>query len=727
MNIFQRFAARAFSLDIGGEKRVKWLAQLYNMTFPNRGSMFTGRSVKQLTALQISARGLVFTCIDKWSKAELATPIYVKLRVNQKDSQLAPLSHRGIALLDEPNPIYSSLEVREMVTKWLMINGNVFIFTPDFDLPFPMQMWVLDPTKMRIIIGKGDDLIEGYEYQGQGGLMYFPEKYICHIRTLQPSANQQKQLLGTGIVEAVLEDASIDVEGREFLKNYFVNDARPPQILSSPNKDFESQEAWELYKTNWNRKNPNNKLHGYLSGGQKIEQLDGSSLDMDFVEVNKLTRQGMTEPFGVPLTMIEGTFNGRATATVITNYFLTGTINPFLRLLDSGLTKHFRQWDKNIIIEHEYYVDNDTEEIRAQESHLLSTGQITINELLKKANKPGIGVMGDTRFVPNNLVPLEKAIAPTPPPGFGGKLAKLDLNFPAPVRKSAPESDEREIPKSEPDEREILWRTFDTLTGKKADTLQLEISKVFADLEREILSNITKNQTAYEELHFDLFDNPETQASDFERIKLHSYDTVIKSELIQVAELFNDEEWVRKLEQATGETLTALQKAALLESLKAIGENMDSLPSGFSDVLEKELKNSTAKITESIGTIREEVRNLLAKNTDATASELRELLTAKFETLKVSRAETIARTSANHTTNAAQSKTWDNYGIDIVWLSQRDGSVRDSHLAADGQKRGEDGMFQVGGDTMPYPCAGSIAAENVNCRCMQFPEKRKKE
>lgn len=720
MNIFQRFAAKAFSLDINGEKRVEWLTKLYNATFPNRGSMFTGRSAKQLTALQVSTRGLVFTCIDKWAKAEAAAPIYVKLRLNQKDSQLAPLSHRAIALIENPNPIYSDLEVRDMVTKWLMINGNVFLFTPDFDLPFPMQMWVLDPTKMRIIIGKGDDLIEGYEYQGQGGLMYFPEKYICHIRTLQPSANQQKQLLGTGIVEAVLEDASIDVEGREFLKNYFVNDARPPQILSSPNKDFESQEAWELYKTNWNRKNPNNKLHGYLSGGQKIEQLDGSSLDMDFVEVNKLTRQGMTEVFGVPLTMIEGTFNGRATAQVITNYFLTGTINPFLKILDSALTKHFRQWDVNVIIEHEYYVDNDTEEIRAQESHLLSTGQITINELLKKANKPGIGVIGDTRFVPNNLVPLEKAIAPTPPPGFGGKSAsgvKLDLNFPAVVKKST----------SEPDEREILWRTFDSLTGKKADTLQGEISKVFADLEREILSNVTKNQTAYLALHADLFDNPETQASDFEAVKLHSYNTIIKSELIQVAELFNDEEWMRKLESATGETLTALQKAALLESLKAIGENMDSLPSGFSDVLENELKNSTAKITESIGTIRDEVRGILAKNTDATAAELKELLTAKFETLKVSRAETIARTSANHTTNAAQSKTWDNYGIDIVWLSQRDGGVRDSHLAADGQKRGEDGMFQVGGDTMPYPCAGSIAEENVNCRCMQFPEKRKKE
>jgi len=150
------------------------------------------------------------------------------------------------------------------------------------------------------------------------------------------------------------------------------------------------------------------------------------------------------------------------------------------------------------------------------------------------------------------------------------------------------------------------------------------------------------------------------------------------------------------------------------------------LPSDFSELMKSELKNSTAKITESIGTIREEVRNLLADNTDATAAELKELLTAKFETLKVSRAETIARTSANHTTNAAQSTTWGAYEIDMVWLTQRDGDVRATHLAADGQKRDENGMYNVGGDVMPYPCGGGIAGENVNCRCMQFPERKKK-
>lgn len=712
MNILQRF----LNLDIGGEKRIKQLALLFNATFARYSSMFAAKSAKQRTAFEVAARGLVFTCIDKYAKAELAVPIFVKLRTNQKDAILAPTSHRAVTLLENPNPIYSILEIRTMIDKWTLINGNIFLFTPDFDMPFPLQMWVLDPTKMRIVMGKDDNLIEGYEYQGFGGIMYFPEKLICHIRTLEPSSNYDKQLAGTGLVEAALDSAIVDFEAADFIKRYYANDARPPQILRDENDLLSDTVQKELFMNNWNSKLKNNPLAARLMGGMSIESLKGSATDMDIVEINKLTRQGITEVFGVPLVMIEGTYGSRATAQVVENYFHTGSVNPFLRVIDSALTKHFRQWDKDIIIEHEYYVDSDADEVRLQEMHLLSTMQTTVNELLKAKNKPGIGAIGDTRFVPSNLIPLEKAIAPTPPSTFGARQLKkkvapiFKLNFPA---------------VKAPDEREILWRTFDGITQKKAGDLKGEISKVFEQLEREILSNVTKNQAAYEQFHMDLFDNPETRASDFEGIKSHSYDTIIKSELIQVAELFDDEEWVKKLEQATGETLTALQKAALLESLKAIGENMDSLPSGFSELMKTELRNSTEKITESIGTIRKEVQEILGNNTDASASELRELLTKKFETLKQSRAETIARTSANHTTNAAQSKTWDNYGIDIVWLTQRDGDVRDSHLAADGQKRGEDGMFQVGADSMPYPCAGSIAAENVNCRCMQFPEKRK--
>lgn len=711
MNLFQRTAAKVFRLDIGQEEQKTQLSAFYNTTIAKWSGNFIGRSAKSLNAAQVSAKGLVYACINEYVKAESAVPIFVKLRTNQKDSQLAPIGHRAVTLLENPNPIYSQAEIRPLTMKYLKSTGNVFFYTPDFGLSFPVQMWLLEPSRMRIIYGAGEDLISGYEYQGYGGVLFFPEKYICHIRTLEPSLSLNdptKQLIGTGIVEAALDDANIDSEGKEFLKDYYLNDARPPQVLTEPTQTFSTDAEWEIYKTNWNNKNKTNKLSGYLGGGRKIEPIPNGTLDMNFVEVNKLVRQSITEIFSISLVQIEGTYGSRATAQVIKGNFYTNGVNPDLKLIDSALTKHFRQWDSSIIIEHEYYVDTDPDEQRAQELHLLSTGQKTINDFLVAANLLPIGKAGDTRFVPSNLIPLDKAIMPAPPPqtiGFSlvGNEQK-QLADDADVKKNFNFS----ITKQD-DPKLILWKSFDKLTMTKAEKLKGEIAGVFGGMEKELLGRLNKSV--------------ENNRVAYNSGSIKSYRELIIKDLLQTTDLFDTDKWIKALEEATGETLTDLQKEAVKQSLSAVSEDYESLPSNFSEQMSTELEKSTSKITESIGTIKDELTELLKNNTDASSSELKELITSKFSTLKVSRAETIARTSANHTTNAAQSSTWGNLDIDMVWLTQRDGDVRPTHGAADGQKK-QGGMFHVGGDSMPYPCGGGIAAENVNCRCSQFPVKK---
>lgn len=57
MNIFQRIS-KAVNFDLGGEKRIQQLAILFNTAFARYGSMFAGRTAKQRTALEVSAKGL---------------------------------------------------------------------------------------------------------------------------------------------------------------------------------------------------------------------------------------------------------------------------------------------------------------------------------------------------------------------------------------------------------------------------------------------------------------------------------------------------------------------------------------------------------------------------------------------------------------------------------------------------------------------------------------------
>lgn len=56
--------------------------------------------------------------------------------------------------------------------------------------------------------------------------------------------------------------------------------------------------------------------------------------------------------------------------------------------------------------------------------------------------------------------------------------------------------------------------------------------------------------------------------------------------------------------------------------------------------------------------------------------------------------------------------------MDVIWDATLDGKTRPDHGAADGQARGNDGMFDVGGEKAPYPAwQGLTAGQRINCRC----------
>ena len=63
-----------------------------------------------------------------------------------------------------------------------------------------------------------------------------------------------------------------------------------------------------------------------------------------------------------------------------------------------------------------------------------------------------------------------------------------------------------------------------------------------------------------------------------------------------------------------------------------------------------------------------------------------------------------------------------NLGIQVTkeWLTQRDGKVRDAHIAVDKQEVGENENFSVAGYSMKYPgdsSNGAPASLICNCRC----------
>jgi SPP1 gp7 family putative phage head morphogenesis protein len=83
----------------------------------------------------------------------------------------------------------------------------------------------------------------------------------------------------------------------------------------------------------------------------------------------------------------------------------------------------------------------------------------------------------------------------------------------------------------------------------------------------------------------------------------------------------------------------------------------------------------------------------------------------------------IIRTEGQTAANAGQEDAYlwaQRKGIDLrmKWDASLDGRTRPDHGAADGQTRGDDGLFRVGGETAPYPgWEGLTAGQRINCRC----------
>jgi HK97 family phage portal protein len=204
--------------------------------------------------------------------------------------------------------------------------------------------------------------------------------------------------------------------------------------------------------------------------------------------------------------------------------------------------------------------------------------------------------------------------------------------------------------------------------------------------------------------------------------KLYKSITGTKSLELKIDD-FSLDVWEREFADATEGSREEL--VALVLRLAAEEVNSDAPEGEFGKARREGMQRSADMISESVGTIRTEVQELIVNNPRLSESELSGLLKEKFESLKMpviptvkqSRAELIARTTATATTGTVQKNVWDEIGgIRRQWAALA--GARPEHDAAHGTFEDANGNFTVGGEVTPYPSGPGLSAWNaVNCRC----------
>jgi HK97 family phage portal protein len=581
-------------------------------------------------------------------------------------------------LLSNPNPYFTRSQVFGYIENWLSINGNAFIWTPTNGYRVPLQMWVLNPTRMRVIKGE-NNFIDGYVYQSaQEGNIAIPEKEIIHLAKLHPAARPEEiigmNIFGVGLVSAALEYANIDREVSAYLARLFANNTVPPLIAKFPER-FE-QDEWQKLKSAWNEELPDYKLRALLGGGMQLELPPKGELSVGYDSVSKDVRAQISQVFGVPPGMLDGSFQNRATAEVQFAIFRQNTIDPEALYIAEEFTRHFRRWEEDVLIQAQPYEYADPDADMRQEEFELKWGIKTINDARGERGYDPIP-NGDTPLIANGFVPLQSAVNPAPVPVVARKLL---------TRANA------KLPIVTADAKDLFWRNFDGITEANAGSLENVVEMIIAQIKEQV---------------FQLADDGVLTLAtvDVSPEELAKYDAIIADAANQVA--------------------TELYATLAIEGAVPPTAEVIAL-----------VEESSAQIRDSIGVIKQEVQATLTANAGKDKDELFKILNTKFDSLQTSRARAIANTTSANVTSGMQYAVYKDEGFKMVWLTQRDNRVRPAHAAMEGSTQGADGYFtvvtevrdkegniiEVKTEKAKRPLGSGLSASNaVNCRCQLFP------
>jgi HK97 family phage portal protein len=620
--------------------------------------------------LSASLRGTVFACLQHRANALSGIKFDAYAEKNYEKEELSR-GHWTNELLSNPNPYFTRSQVFGYIENWLSINGNAFIWTPTNGYRVPLQMWVLNPTRMRVIKGE-NNFIDGYVYQSaQEGNIAIPEKEIIHLAKLHPASRPEEiigmNIFGVGLVSAALEYANIDREVSAYLARLFANNTVPPLIAKVP--DVLDRDEWLRMQSNWNEELPDYKLRALLGRGMQLELPPKGELTTSYDSVSKDVRAQISQVFGVPPGMLDGSFQNRATAEVQFAIFRQNTIDPEALYIAEEFTRHFRRWEEDVLIEANPYEYADPDADMRQEEFELKWGIKTINDARGERGYDPIPE-GNTPLIANGFVPLQSAVNPAPAPFMPRNAETRSLT-----------AKRAKLPLITAEYKDYFWRQFDGITETNSERFDSVVKMIIAQVKEQVFQLADEGVLTLESV--------EISDKDFEK-----YDEIIAKACDKVTQ-------------------------QLLQEL-SIGE------SDLTGVVGQEIKqmvaDSSAQIRDSIGIIKEEVEKTLVDNADKTSEELNKILTDKFDSLSTSRAKAIANTTSANVTSGMQYAVYKDQGFDMMWLTQRDGRVRPAHQSMEGQKQGSDGYFTVAGEKTTRPLGPGLSAGNsVNCRCQLFP------
>lgn len=247
-------------------------------------------SITPNNSLQVAA---VWACVRVLSETVASLPLFIYERQEQgkrraQDHYLYRLLH------DQPNPVMTAFEYRQLLESHLETWGNAYsrlFYDPRGQVE---ELWPLRPD--RIVEVRRDAGRKFFRYQDDNGsLTWYSDDDIWHIPGMGYDG-----LVGYSPIAMLRRSIGLAVDAEEFGARFFSNDARPGIVLEHPGRL--KPEAHKILRDEWENDHKGvAKSHrpAILEEGMKLHEIGIPPEDAQFLETRKFQVREIARIFGV--------------------------------------------------------------------------------------------------------------------------------------------------------------------------------------------------------------------------------------------------------------------------------------------------------------------------------------------------------------------------------------------------------------------------------------------
>lgn len=364
-----------------------------------------GVEVTEENALSATA---VHAGVQIISSALAMLPLKVYERTGERTKALARQMILYRLLHDEPNPEQTSFEFREMQMGFLLLWGNCYAQKMYNGRGEVVELWPLTPWRVTPERTAADTLVYRVTLP-DGGETTLPADDVLHIRGFTSNG-----LLGDNLVQRFRDSIGLSLAAEKYGGAFFGNGANAGGFLSHPQKL--GPEARKNLRESFGRENggiSNAHRVGILEEGMTWIQRTVNPEDAQALETRKFQVTEVARILNLPPHLLKDL--ERATFTNIEHQgqeFVTYTMQPWLTRWEQRLNKSLllpsqrsRFFTK---FEVEGLLRGDSAARSAFYTSMFGIGAYSVNDIREKEDdEPVEG--GDQRFVPLNMVPLDRA------------------------------------------------------------------------------------------------------------------------------------------------------------------------------------------------------------------------------------------------------------------------------------------------------------------------------